>query len=187
MDTFSETGHTNPSSREEGEPQTTARATQRRAALKAAKAAAGGHSRWLQKRREEKATAHWARWMRRHADDPILALAEAVRTLNRAVKVGTSMAPGSAARKPLLSAEDRERAYKVKDEWIGLSQRFLIDGKVARQETFWGGKPSRVLYSHTFNVHGKAFCFHSYQPPIMLSTERGEDLPAYGTLMSVEE
>jgi len=113
--------------------------------------------------------------------------AEAVRTLNRAIKVGTMAAPGTVGRTPLLSGEERERAYKVKDEWIRLNQQFLADGKVARQETHWGGEPSRVLYVHTFDVHGKRFYFHSYHAPVLLSEERAEDLPAYGTPMSEEQ
>lgn len=164
-----------------------AKAAERRARLKALKAAAGGHARWLQQNREREASAHWARRLAQNDGDPVLALAEAVRTLNRAVKVGTMAAPGTAGRTPIFSSEERERVYKIKDDWIRLSQRFLTDGKVARHETHWNGEPSRVLYVHTFDVRGKRFCFHSYQVPLLLSEERAEDLPAYGTSMSEEE
>lgn len=74
---------------------------ERRAKRKALEAAAGGHARWLRQNREREASADWARWLTQNGGNPVLALAEAVRTLNRAVKVGTMSAPTTAGRRML--------------------------------------------------------------------------------------
>ena len=179
--------YTDRAPQESADRQAETKTNERRARRKATIAAAGGHARWLRQNQEREASAQWARWLLQNGNDPVLALAEAVRTLNRAIKVGRMAAPSTAGRTPLLSGEERERAYKVKDEWIRLSQRYLTDGKIAREETSWNGQPSRVLYVHTFAVHAKMFCFHSYQAPVLLSEERAEDLPTYGTSMSEAE
>jgi len=38
----------------------------------------------------------------------------------------------------------------------------------------------RWLYSHTFSFDGRVYRFHSYQKPVKLSDEPGEDLEQYG-------
>lgn len=142
-----------------------------------------------------KAADLWRSWSAQF-DNETEAIATAIFIANRLVK---DKAPST-----------KRRFYSLKDEFIKRNQHSLTMGQAVRDEVrecwdcdgtgddwCWDGPcekcggtgiySKRTLYLHKFIIGGQAYSFHSYQEPISLSEEKGEDLESYGGKFSESE
>jgi len=105
----------------------------------------------------------------------------------------------------------KHKFYSLKNAWLEENKNFLIDGRIARDESkfCWtcdgtgfldekeelkcedccGTGLFRIthLYEHILEINGQRYSFHSYQEPDILSDEPGADCEKYGGDFSEEE
>ncbi len=105
----------------------------------------------------------------------------------------------------------RRKFYSIKDDFIRLNQRNLVDGRKVRDEPMVcarcegegtvvrGGRVMKcrrcngtgtytpTLFVHNFNLGDQRYSFHSYVQPARLSTKLGEDKEEYGGHFTEEE
>jgi hypothetical protein len=96
----------------------------------------------------------------------------------------------------------RRRFYEVKDIFLDRYSRYLVEGRIVRQEiktcrvcggSGWSERfqdecercddgiyQRRFLYVHNLNIEGTRYSFHSYEKPRVISDLPGEDKEAYG-------
>lgn len=133
---------------------------------------------WAKARMSREPDQLWAACQGRGSD-----LAHAVWAANRLVKIKASLT-------------QKGRFYALKDRFLQAHQHCLTDGCVSRVETrecWCGGEDEwchkcdgtgvfsqRTLYEHHLLIDAKAYCFHSYVKPALLSDGPGADLSSYG-------
>ena len=122
-------------------------------------------------RRKERDSDSWSKWNAHH-DSSVLAAAEALVILNRWAK---------------SDGDVKYDIYGLKDRWIAQHQDYLTIGLRARLEIDDFTGCSRTLWVHHFEIEGRAYCFHSYTQPSIVSDGKSDDLPFYGRLLSRDE
>jgi hypothetical protein len=139
------------------------------------------------------ATALWRAWAAQFNSE-VEAEATAIFAANRLVKD--------------KARSTKRRFYSIKDEFIRRHLADLVLGQKVRDEIreCWacdgtgedygctcqrcdgtGEYSRRTLYLHRFVIEGSQYAFHSYEAPISLSDEPGEDLESYGGSFSEAE
>lgn len=100
----------------------------------------------------------------------------------------------------------RREFYEVKSHFIRKYQDHLIEGRCVRVERrecrdcYGSGDDGlcercdgtgiwseRTLYVHNFMIAGRRYSFHSYEKPVRVSVEQGEDKEEYGGRFTEEE